>query len=119
MLDRADDDVTLCGRARANWCRARRAVLCARDPQDGLEVRGYNLENGTVSIAWESGATDLVVADVGWLDKDPLEDLPEHMQTAWVPFDWTQVPPGEWIKVNVKIPSGQFTTEPLHVRVPT
>lgn len=95
------------------------AIRRARDPQDGLEVRGYNLENGTVSIAWESGATDLVVADVGWLDKDPLEDLPEHMQTAWVPFDWTQVPPGEWIKVNVKIPSGQFTTEPLHVRVPT
>ena len=82
------------------------AIRRARDIQDGLEVRGYNLKDGTVTIAWESGATDLVVADVGWLDEDPLEDLPEGMQTAWVPFDWTQVPPGEWVKVEREDPVG-------------
>jgi len=103
----------------ADWQRpiAVDAIRRSRDPQDGLEVRGYNLKDSTVTVEWSGGSTDLVVSAVGWLDEDPLEELPEHMQTAWVPLDWSKVPPQEWIKVSVKLPSGKSTTEPLHVRV--
>ncbi|WP_113699684.1 DUF4434 domain-containing protein [Nonomuraea lactucae] len=93
------------------------AIRRGRDVQDGIEVRGYNLEDGTVTVRWPGGAKELVVATTGWLDEDPLEELPDGMQTAWVPFDWGQVPPGGWIQVGVRIPSGQETTSPLHVRI--
>jgi hypothetical protein len=94
------------------------AIRRARDPQDGVEVRGYNLDDSTVTIEWSGGAKDLVVSAVGWLDTEPL-DLPERMETAWVPFDWTQVPAGEWVKIEVKGPSGVAATTPLHVRIAT
>ncbi|WP_219472030.1 DUF4434 domain-containing protein [Nonomuraea rhizosphaerae] len=93
------------------------AIRTSRDVQDGLEVRGYNLKDGTVTIQAGDEVKDLVVSEVGWLDDDPLEDLAEGMQTAWVPFDWGQVPPDEWVKVSVKLPTGQATTTPLHVRI--
>ncbi|MDA0631807.1 DUF4434 domain-containing protein [Nonomuraea sp. MCN248] len=95
------------------------AIRRARAPEDGVEVRGYNLKDGTVTVTWSGGTTDLVVSEAGWLDEDPLDELPEHMQTAWVPFDWGKVPDGEWVRISVKLPSGQSTTEPLHVRVET
>jgi hypothetical protein len=93
------------------------AIRRSRDIQDGLEVRGYNLKDGTVTLQYGDELKELVVSAVGWLDQDPLEDLPEGMQTAWVPFDWAQVPPDEWVKVGVKLPMGKATTEPLHVRI--
>ncbi|MFC4013976.1 DUF4434 domain-containing protein [Nonomuraea purpurea] len=95
------------------------AIRRARDVRDGIEVRGYNFKNSTVTVEWSGGRQELVVASVGWLDEDPLEELPEGMSTAWVPFDWSQVPAGEWVRIGVKIPSGQATTEPLHVRILT
>lgn len=93
------------------------AIRRGRDIQDGLEVRGYNLENGTVTVEWSGGAKELDISGVGWLDKDPLEDLAEGLQTAWVPFDWGQVPAGEWVRVGVRLPSGQAATEQLRVRI--
>lgn len=93
------------------------AIRRARAPQDGLEVRGYNLKDATVTVQWSGGSLDLSVSAAGWLDEDPLEELPEHMQTAWVPFDWSRVPAGEWIRIHVKNPAGQAATEPLHVRI--
>ncbi|MFC4111529.1 DUF4434 domain-containing protein [Nonomuraea zeae] len=95
------------------------AIRRARDVQDGLEVRGYNLKDGTVTVEWSGGTKDLVVSAVGWLDEDPLEELPDGMSTAWVPFDWSQVQAGEWVKIGVKLPSGQAASEPLHVRIVT
>jgi hypothetical protein len=96
------------------------AIRRPRDIQDGVEVRGYNLKDGTVTITWSGGATEMVVSAVGWLDEDPIEEeLPVGMATAWVPFDWAQVPAGEWVQIGVKLPSGQATTEPLHVRIST
>jgi hypothetical protein len=95
------------------------AIRQPRDIQDGFQVRGYNLKGGTVTVEFSGGTSDLVIADVGWLDENPLEDVPEGMQTAWVPFDWSRVPPGEWVKIGVKSPTGQATTELLHVRIGT
>ncbi|MGW4800451.1 DUF4434 domain-containing protein [Nonomuraea sp. NPDC004297] len=96
------------------------AIRRARDIQDGLELRGYHLKDGTVTVTWSGGSTEMVVSAVGWLDEDPIdEELPEGMVTAWVPFDWAQVPPGEWVRIGVKTPTGQSATTPLHVRVVT
>ncbi|MGW0807247.1 DUF4434 domain-containing protein [Nonomuraea sp. NPDC002799] len=103
----------------ADWQRpiAVDAIRRARDIHDGVEVRGYNFQNSTITIEWSGGTQELDVASLGWLDEDPLEELPEGMSTAWVPFDWSQVPAGEWIRIGVKVPSGKSATEPLHVRV--
>ncbi|MET9247611.1 DUF4434 domain-containing protein [Nonomuraea sp. NPDC003709] len=95
------------------------AIRKARDVQDGVEVRGYNFKDSTVTITWSGGTKDLSVPAVGWLDETRQEGLAEGMVTAWVPFDWTQVPAGDWVQVTVKGPSGQATTEPLHVRIVT
>ncbi|MFI7130239.1 DUF4434 domain-containing protein [Nonomuraea sp. NPDC050153] len=95
------------------------AIRKARDVQDGVEVRGYNFRDSTVTITWPGGTKDLSVPAVGWLDETRQEGLPEGMVTAWVPFDWTQVQAGEWVQITVKGPSGQATTEPLHVRIVT
>ncbi|MGN9837757.1 DUF4434 domain-containing protein [Nonomuraea sp. H19] len=92
------------------------AIRQPRDIQDGVEVRGYNFKDSTITVQWSGGTKDLVVSAVGWLDMEPL-DLPKGMATAWVPFDWTQVPVGEWVRITVKGPSGQPSTEPLHVRI--
>ncbi|MFI6740290.1 DUF4434 domain-containing protein [Nonomuraea sp. NPDC050451] len=95
------------------------AIRKARDVQDGVEVRGYNFRDSTVTITWSGGTKDLSVPAVGWLDEARQEGLAEGMVTAWVPFDWTQVPAGDWVRITVKGPSGQVTTEPLHVRIVT
>ncbi|NUO98337.1 MAG: DUF4434 domain-containing protein, partial [Nonomuraea sp.] len=93
------------------------AIRRARDPQDGVEVSGYNLDGGTIVVEWSGGSKELVVSQVGWLDDDPLDDFPDRMVTAWVPFDWKQVPAGEWVRIGVKGASGEQATTPLHVRV--
>jgi hypothetical protein len=95
------------------------AIRRSLDVRDGIEVRGYNLKGGTVSVQWSGGTRDLVVAEVGRLEEFPIEELPEGMSTAWVPFDWPEVPAGEWIRITVKDASGRQTTEPLHVRIAT
>ncbi|MFI6505134.1 DUF4434 domain-containing protein [Nonomuraea typhae] len=93
------------------------AIRRNRDIQDGIEVRGYNLTGGTVTIEWTGGSKELDIAAVGWLDQNPQAGLAEGLQTAWVPLDWSLVPPGEWIRVGVRLPSGQATTEALRVRI--
>ncbi|MBB5776268.1 DUF4434 domain-containing protein [Nonomuraea jabiensis] len=105
----------------ADWRRpiAVDAIRKGRDIQDGVEVRGYNFKDSTVTITWSGGTKDLSVPAVGWLDEARQEGLAEGMVTAWVPFDWTQVPAGDWVRITVKGPSGQATTEPLHVRIVT
>ncbi|MEU8355728.1 DUF4434 domain-containing protein [Nonomuraea sp. NPDC048882] len=96
------------------------AIRRPRDVQDGVEVRGYNLKNSTITLTWSGGTKEMAVSAVGWLNEDPFEEeLPEGMATAWVPFDWSQVPGGEWVRIGVKVPSGQSATEPLHVRIVT
>ncbi|GAB2940150.1 DUF4434 domain-containing protein [Nonomuraea fastidiosa] len=94
------------------------AIRRPREADDGVEVRGYNLDLGTVTIQWSGGTEERDIASTGYLDRDPIEEeLPEGMAAAWVPFDWTQVPPGEWVRIGVRLPSGQATTEELHVRI--
>ncbi|WP_084955665.1 DUF4434 domain-containing protein [Thermoactinospora rubra] len=80
---------------------------------DGIEVRGYRLDGGTVTLTWSGGSAELPIA----MATEALMDLPLRMQSAWVPFDWNQVPPGEWVRLAVRSPAGKETTEPLHIRL--
>ncbi|GAA2376880.1 hypothetical protein GCM10010404_36020 [Nonomuraea africana] len=89
------------------------AIRTGSAGQDGLEVRGYHLDSGTVTLSWPGGSSELpiTVSDV------PNEAMAEGIVTAWVPFDWSQVPYGVWVKVGVRSPAGKEATEQLHVRV--
>ncbi|MBB6347108.1 hypothetical protein ACWGH8_21860 [Nonomuraea muscovyensis] len=89
------------------------AIRRPRDIQDGVEVRGDNLKDSTVSVTWSGGTKETVVAAVGWLDEDPIgEGLPVGMAPAWC-----RSTAGGWVQFGVKVPSGLGTTEPLHVRI--
>ena len=91
------------------------AIRRGRDIQDGVEVRGFNLADATVVLTWEGGSKELSVAATGWYDEAPIE-LPDRMQTAWVPFDWRQAA-GAWVQVGVRSASGLLSSEPVHVRI--
>ncbi|MDP9863737.1 MULTISPECIES: DUF4434 domain-containing protein [Streptosporangium] len=94
------------------------AVRKERDIQDGMEIRGYNLPMGSkVTITWDGQEAPKVV-DVAGVDlTEPPPDLPARMTTAWVPFDWTQVPPGAWVRIEVAAPDGRAAAAPLHVLI--
>lgn len=85
------------------------AIRTARDGQDGFELRGYNLKGATVTVGTAEVPTS------AW--EEALQDLPDGMLTVWVPFDWTQIPAGEWVEIGARLPSGKDATEPLHVRI--
>ncbi|NRQ32302.1 DUF4434 domain-containing protein [Nonomuraea sp. NN258] len=113
---------------RKDWTRpiAVDAIRRPRDVQDGVEVRGYSLKSGTVTVEWSGGVKELNVAAEGWFEEYPVDEqddgmeaLPDGMQTAWVPFDWAQVPAGEWVRIGVKSDSGLPANELLHVRITT
>ncbi|WP_406319408.1 DUF4434 domain-containing protein [Streptosporangium sp. NBC_01639] len=94
------------------------AVRKERDIQDGMEVRGYNMPLGSkVTITWDGQDTPRTVEVAGVDLTEPPPDLPARMGTAWIPFDWTQVPDDTWVRVEVASPDGHQAAEALHVRV--
>ncbi|MGV9537658.1 DUF4434 domain-containing protein [Streptosporangium sandarakinum] len=94
------------------------AVRRPRDIQDGVEIRGYNMPMGAkVTLTWEGQETPKVVEVAGVNLNPPPPNQPARMETAWIPFDWTQVPPGQWVEVEVAAPDGRAAAEALHVRV--
>ncbi|GAA3443432.1 DUF4434 domain-containing protein [Planomonospora venezuelensis] len=96
------------------------AVRLPRDIQDGIEIRGYNLAaGGKVTITWEGQDAPGSVAIAGVDLAPPPPDTPTGMGTAWVPFDWTRVPPETWVRVEVAAADGRSAAEPLHVRIPS
>lgn len=103
-----------------DWDRpiAADAVRVRRDIQDGVEIRGYNMPMGSkVTITWEGQEEPRVIEVAGVNLNDPPPDLPTRMETAWIPFDWSQVPDDTWIKLSVAAADGRSATEPLRVRV--
>ncbi|MGJ6963687.1 DUF4434 domain-containing protein [Streptosporangium sp. G11] len=94
------------------------AIRMQRDIQDGMEIRGYNIPMGSkVTITWEGQEEPRVVDVAGVNLTEPPPDLPVRMGTAWIPFDWTQVPDDTWVQVSVTAADGRAATEALHVRV--
>jgi hypothetical protein len=94
------------------------AVRAGRDIRDGVEIRGYDLAvGGRVTITWEGQDAPRTV-DVAGVDlSEPPPGTPDRMMTAWVPFDWTQVPADTWVRIEVAAPDGRPAAEPLHVRI--
>ncbi|MFI6816645.1 DUF4434 domain-containing protein [Nonomuraea sp. NPDC050328] len=90
------------------------AIRQGGDTGDGLRIRAYQLETGgTVTVTWSGGNRSMSITSV----EEALEDQAEGLLEAWVPFDWGQVPAGEWVRVGVTRASGKEATEPLHVRI--
>ncbi|GAA3142589.1 hypothetical protein GCM10010466_36930 [Planomonospora alba] len=94
------------------------AVRSGRDIRDGIEIRGYDLVmGGKVTITWEGQDAPRTVEIAGVGLSSPPPGTPDRMMTAWVPFDWTQVPAGAWARIEVAAPDGRTAAEPLHVRI--
>lgn len=90
------------------------AVRTAQDSQDGFDLRGYNLhDKGTVTVTWSGGSKELPITT--W--EEANEDFLGPMESTWLPFDWNQVPAGEWVKIEARTPAGKESTEPLRVRI--
>ena len=93
-------------------------VRKTRGIQEGLEIRGYNLNSTRVTISWEGQPVPkmLDVAAVGWHDPLPPPGMPERTETVWVPLNWSEVPPDTWIRVEITTADGRSAAEPLHVK---
>ncbi|WP_191896504.1 DUF4434 domain-containing protein [Planomonospora parontospora] len=94
------------------------AVRAGHDIRDGIELRGYDLQlGGKVTITWEGQDAPRTAEVAGVNLAAPPPDTPDRLMTAWVPFDWTQVPAGTWVRIEVAAPDGRTAAEPLHVRI--
>ncbi|MBG0814103.1 DUF4434 domain-containing protein [Planomonospora sp. ID82291] len=94
------------------------AVRAGRDIRDGIEIRGYDLvTGGTATLTWEGQDAPRTVEIAGVDLSEPPPDTPARLMTAWVPFDWTQVPADTWVRIEVAAPDGRRAAEPLHVRI--
>ncbi len=90
-----------------------------RGIQDGLDIRGYDLQGATVTVSWYGLDTPHVIdsAAVGWFDPNPPSpDLPAAVQHVWVPFDWSEVEKGTWLRVDVRGPSGLKAAQSIYCR---
>jgi hypothetical protein len=93
------------------------AISGKRGIQEGIEVRGYNVAQGKVTLSWY-GADAPRVADsaaVGWSDATPIPGLPGNVQKIWVPVDWTSVPSAAWVRVDVTSADGRQSNAPVYL----
>ncbi|NAS22329.1 DUF4434 domain-containing protein [Herbidospora sp. NEAU-GS84] len=101
-----------------DWERpiAIQAIRAKRQIQDGLQIRGYHLENVRVTLSWTGLETPRVVdsQSVGWFDGQPIADLPPAVGQVWIPVDWESVPPDAWVRVEVTATDGRKAAEPVY-----
>ncbi|WP_308170074.1 DUF4434 domain-containing protein [Acrocarpospora catenulata] len=101
-----------------DWDRpvAIQAIREKRQIQDGLEIRGYHMQDAKVTLSWPGLETPRVVdsATVGWYDPTPLPDLPETVGRIWIPVDWASVPDGVWVRVDVTSADGRKAAESVY-----
>jgi hypothetical protein len=92
------------------------AFSSKRGIQDGIEIRGYNLERGKVTLSWYQGEPRVTdAAAVGWSDTTPIPGLPSAVQRLWIPVDWTTVPADVWIRVDVASADGRQSHAPVYL----
>ncbi|MEV6984268.1 DUF4434 domain-containing protein [Sphaerisporangium sp. NPDC051017] len=110
---------TLAEQVARDWDRPIpiQAIPVARGIQNGVEVRGYNLARGTVTLSWPGAEEPRSVdsAEVGWSDTTPIPGLPGGVQRLWVPVDWGAVPSGAWIRIDVTSPDGRRGNAPIYL----
>jgi hypothetical protein len=103
-----------------DWDRpvAIQAVREERQIQDGLEIRGYHMQDAKVTLSWSGLETPRVVdaATVGWFDGTPMADLPKTVGRIWIPVDWESVPKDTWVRVEVTSADGRKAAEPVYYR---
>ncbi|GAA1019661.1 hypothetical protein Aple_060530 [Acrocarpospora pleiomorpha] len=103
-----------------DWDRpvAIQAVREERQIQDGLEIRGYHMQDTKVTLSWSGLETPRVVdaATVGWFDGSPMADLPSTVGRVWIPVDWESVPKDTWVRVEVTSADGRKAAEPVYYR---
>jgi hypothetical protein len=89
-----------------------------RDIQDGLEIRGYHLYGAKVTLSWYGLDAPHVIdsSTIGWFDPSPLPGLPAAVERLWVPFDWSAVEKGTWLRVDVTSPAGQKAFQSVYTR---
>ncbi|MFC6080346.1 DUF4434 domain-containing protein [Sphaerisporangium aureirubrum] len=110
---------TLAEEVAADWDRPIpiQALSVSRGIQQGVEVRGYNLAGGTVTMSWFGGDTPRTAdsATIGWTDRTPIPGLPPAVQRIWVPVDWSTVPQKAWLKIEVTTPDGRKSNAPVYL----
>ncbi|MFC4591659.1 DUF4434 domain-containing protein [Sphaerisporangium corydalis] len=110
---------TLSEQVAGDWNRPIpiQALQAGRGIQDGVEVRGYNLADGTVTLSWYGGDEPRVAdsAAVGWHDPSPVPGMPAAVQRIWVPVDWASVPAGAWVRVDVTSADGRQSYAPVYL----
>jgi hypothetical protein len=101
----------------ADWNRPLpvQAFPARRDIRDGLEIRGYHLERARVTLSWYGDAEPVAVdsAAVGWYDGTPLDGQPDKVGRLWIPVDWSAVPDGAWVRVDLESPDGRKSNAPV------
>ncbi|MBP2708490.1 DUF4434 domain-containing protein [Microbispora sp. RL4-1S] len=87
-----------------------------RQIQDGLEIRGFHLNQSKVTLSWPGLDTPRVVdsATVGWHDPAAVPGLPPGTERIWIPVDWATVPDGAWVRIDVTSPDGRKAAEPVY-----
>ncbi|GGK73560.1 hypothetical protein Sme01_32820 [Sphaerisporangium melleum] len=110
---------TLAEQVAGDWDRPIpiQAVTASRGIQEGLEVRGYNLTGGEVTLSWFGGKEPRVVdsAAAGWADPEPIPGLPGAVRKIWVPVDWSSIPGDAWVRVDVTSADGRRGNAPVYL----
>ncbi|MEU8267497.1 DUF4434 domain-containing protein [Sphaerisporangium sp. NPDC049002] len=110
---------TLAEQVAKDWDRPIpiQAILGKRGIQDGIEVRGYNLALGKVTVSWYGGdePREADSAEIGWIDRTPIPGLPPAVQKVWVPVDWSTVPSDAWVRVEVTSADGRKSNAPVYL----
>ncbi|GII62954.1 hypothetical protein Skr01_30390 [Sphaerisporangium krabiense] len=110
---------TLAEQVERDWDRPIpiQVVPGSRGIQGGIEIRGYNLAGGTVTLSWFGAEEPRTVdsAEAGWSDRTPIPGLPAGVQRLWVPVDWESVPAGAWIRVDVTSEDGRQSNAPVYL----
>lgn len=81
-------------------------------------VQGYRLAGSTVQLTWYDShwairSQDSIVANVGWFAPDTgaaSPDLPDQLQSVWIPFVATDLAPNFWIHIGITNGTGKQTT---------
>ncbi|MQA84667.1 MAG: DUF4434 domain-containing protein [Streptosporangiales bacterium] len=121
---RAGRPASLAEEIAGDWDRpiVTQAFLSTRSGRDGLIVRGYRLDAGTVTLTWQgSGTRRLTVPGGGRYDpaagrRNPKQ--PERMEELWVPLPKDRLRDARQVRIDLTNGSGKRTLRPYPLLLP-